>query len=138
MDRRQVAGSMGMRHASGILMEGDIAAVMQPILDLPVLAFQAQQARGMGLRAGQTGQSVADFVFRAHHLPFAQEGKGVLQAEELGEIGPIDFTGQQTDRGQNALLDASMAFVGLVEGLVVEQIGIGQWKRKEHGDLLIS
>ena len=40
----EITGGMGMGHARGILMKGDIPSVMQTGFDLPILAFYGQEA----------------------------------------------------------------------------------------------
>ena len=48
----EITGGMGMGHARGILMKGDIPSVMQTGFDLPILAFYGQEALGPRFGSG--------------------------------------------------------------------------------------
>lgn len=78
--------SMARADAHTIFAEGYIAAVMQSVLDAPVLTGECEQASRVGELAGQAGHAIACLVRGLASGPF--DGM-VFEFEDLSQLGPV-------------------------------------------------
>ena len=82
----EVAGQVADMSAAAVFVPGEVADVMESILDFPVSSDQSHQALGVGLCGGQRGQAVSDFGAGGAGL---QTGALALDAEGLTAIGQV-------------------------------------------------
>ena len=59
--RGHVAGSIPGSDPRGVLLEGYISDIMQPVFNAPVVAVQGKELRGIGLIGIKGSQTVGDF-----------------------------------------------------------------------------
>lgn len=85
--RSHHSGSVSCSDARGVLLEGEVSDVVQPVLNAPVIAVQGEYPGRVGLAGIQGGQAVGDFfgslvVFEMAN--FAADRKNLL------DVGKID------------------------------------------------
>ncbi len=92
--REIAAGRQGLGRGTGadggaVLVEGDVADVMEPILDLPMAALVAEQGGGIGAVGGEAGDEVGDLDGgRATRGAAPDRGAVALDAAELADVRP--------------------------------------------------
>jgi hypothetical protein len=109
-----------MRHVDSVLMEGNIAAVMQAGFDLPLLAFQAQKLFWAGLLARKTGEAKMDHLFNPDDLAIAQKIEFTFQAEYLSSKGPVEIGILHTADGRDAFFNPSVIFIDRLGSLKIQ------------------
>ena len=91
-----------------VFLEGYVTAVVQAVLNLPVLTNQVQQLTGVGSFGRQTGEAI-DLLngYNACH----QTGHTTNQLKDLPTSGPVKETGLVGHSGQGALFQTTVGFV---------------------------
>ena len=92
--------------AAAVLEESDIADVVQPVFDGPVVSDELEQA----LRRGPVGRQAGDEIDDLDALP-APDPASTLDAGDLGEAGPGEIGNDLLADGDAAGFDAAMALV---------------------------
>ena len=92
-DGEVAAGGEGLgdgaaAHLGAVFVEGDVAHVMELVLDPPVPAGQGQERLGVGLLGGQAGDVVANVDLGGDDLLATDEQAMALDAADLAELGP--------------------------------------------------
>ena len=92
-DDEITAGSEGLRdraaaHLRAILIEGDVADVMQAILDPPVTTGQREECPSIGLVRSEAGDVEANVDLGRDDLPATDDEAVALDATDLTEMGP--------------------------------------------------
>ena len=108
-------GAVSLAHLGAVLVEGDIAHPVEPVLDAPMATIERQQLAGRGLLRGEVGDDARPFGalfpgFPVGDLPFDQTG--------LADVGEIEIAVQRGGGADRALLDAPMGLIerGLLRG----------------------
>ena len=106
----------------GVFPECDVADVMLPVFDCPVIACVDGEVAGPGEGGGEAGDAVGDFLA----FPRSAGGAGVAaDAQDLGGVRPVDSGGGGGADG--ALLPAAVAFALVSPGGVSELlVGAGR------------
>src|SRR5579884_1336139 len=91
---------------AGIVAEGDILGSMRLVLDEPVAAFERQEPLGRADGGWQAGDAIAYLLVLSALLP-----PGALQAEDLGDPGPIGKGEGIGGGNQEPVIDPAMALL---------------------------
>lgn len=107
--RGEHPGAVALAHLGAVLVEGDIAHPVEPVLDAPMAAIERQQLAGRGLLRGEVGDDAHPFGalfpgFPVGDLAFDQAG--------LADVREIEIAVQRGGGADRAPLDAPM---GLIE-----------------------
>lgn len=100
-------GGVWVSDTTTILIESEIATVMQTVLDFPMATDQMGQPGFTGLRWQQTGNAVGDF-FAAGSI---RENRFTLHSKDLSCMGKIDLFGFNCPADDATAFDASVALV---------------------------
>ncbi len=114
-DGRQVLGDVLCVGPAAILVEGEIADIVEPVLDLPVGPDMIGDLPGAGLSGGQRGQAVDGFGADLAGLDLftiAFDAEGLAPAIQGTEAVPC-LVGE-IDHRTAALFDAAMLLVDVV------------------------
>ena len=110
----EIAGQVADMSAAAVFVPGEVADVMESILDFPVTTDQSHQALGVGLCGGQRGQAVSHLAAGGAGLDV---GALALDAEGLAAMGQVGIAvpllAGQVEAAAAAGFDAP---VGLVDG----------------------
>src|SRR5215212_6932468 len=75
-------------HLGAILLEGDVADVVEAVLDAPVSSSQSQERLGVGLLGRQAGDVVADLRLGGDDLAAPDLEAMPLDGPDLAEVRP--------------------------------------------------
>ena len=101
---------MGLADAAAVLIEGDIANVVEAVFDGPMTAAEVEQAGGVGFAGDQAGDAVNGFAVR---FGADQVGGVALDAEDLADVGEVQII---VEFGAGPDLADFQAAVGLIGG----------------------
>ena len=120
VESRQSVLNGRQANAASILMEGDIAHVMEAILNVPVGTHQREQAVWRCLDRRETGHAIIDL---ARGFARFQMGDAPFNFEDLTEALPLQEGIEQTTGRQGALLQTTVGFLGRGHALEVGSQG---------------
>lgn len=104
--------AMAFAHLASVFVEGDIAHVVQAVLDRPVASGERQQLLGRALVGGAAGQAGNDLALDLDGLAGAAMLANPFDLEDLAAVGKRDVVVERGRGPDAANVDARMAFVG--------------------------
>ncbi len=121
MNNCQDAPRGANRHASRILTERHITAIMQASLNQPMFTSRLEHSHRRGLLPGKAGDPELDFTacFVAFALP--EPDKLALETIDLSNPGPVEVIIQHGAGLDGAYFEPSMSIIGFMGG---QEIGL--------------
>jgi hypothetical protein len=102
---------MAFAHLAAVLVEGDVAYVVEAVLDGPLASGELQKLLGRGPVRAATGQAGDDFVLDLGGLARTAMAASTLDLEDLLAVGERDVAIESGGGPDAADVDASVAFV---------------------------
>ena len=116
----EISGQVTHVGPASVFVVGEVAHVVQAVLDMPVVAHQFEQLLGSGALCAERGEAPGHLdaaLAGLEDLAFALDAHGLASPVEVGVAVPLGSG--EVDDGAASALDAAMA---LVDGFVPERI----------------
>ncbi len=103
-------------HPRGLLFEGYIADVVQPVFNPPGRTTNREQTCGVGFGCAKAGDSINDLM-----PPLLRTSRDdlTLYLKDLSQSWPAEILIEHAARGEGALLQASMSFINRLSALEI-------------------